>query len=368
VDERERACDEEVVHRGSDPHVYAESILKTCQFSVESPLSCVPGVTGSDLKKRIERIMTDCPRIASGTLPVTLLLTSAVMTLAAPVVVGALGAPIVPSAIETRGEASPSFQSASIKPNATGAMRVTMRVLTGGTWEATNVTLESMIRMSYRLQESQLVGGPDWIYNDRFDIIATSAGANVSDFALRMQSLLAERFNVRVHKETRELPIYALVTARRNGSLGPRLTPAAVDCATPAPRHDGPAPAPTRQPGDRPRCGTIVGMGRLTGGAVTPQQIAMTLSQLTGRTVVDRTGLTGGFDYDLEFAPHSAVRGRGPGGGLPQGPAPEASSRSDAEGVSIFTAVQEQHGLRLDAQRGPVAVVVVDAAERPTED
>jgi uncharacterized protein (TIGR03435 family) len=108
-------------------------------------------------------------------------------------------------------------------------------------------------------------------------------------------------------------------------------------------------------------------MGTLTGGGVTPQQIAMTLSQLTGRTVVDRTGLTGGFDYDLEFAPNSAVRGRGPGGGLPQGPAPEASGRSDAGGVSIFTAVQEQLGLRLDAQHGPVAVVVVDAADRPRD-
>ena len=89
-------------------------------------------------------------------------------------------------------------------PNKTGAMRVTMQVQPGGAWEATNVTLESMIRLAYRIQESQLVGGPAWIYNERFDIVAKSPqGAPGQEFGLRMQSLLAERFGLTLHSETR---------------------------------------------------------------------------------------------------------------------------------------------------------------------
>ncbi len=367
VDERERACDEEVVRLGSDPHVYAESILRTCQFYIESPLSCVPGVTGADLKKRIERIMSDRPRARASAWSRTLLLVGAVTTLSAPVVAGALGAPILPSRIETIAGGRPSFDVATVLSNTTGGARVSMLILPDGTWEATNVTLESMIRMSYRLQESQLVGGPAWIYRERFDIAATVAGGQVSDFAPRMQSLLAERFNLKVHHETRDLPIYALVTARSDAPLGPQLTPAAADCAAAQRARSGLAPLAPRQPDGRPTCGTTVKMGRVTGGGVSMQQMAQVLAQFTGRTVIDRTGLSGAFDYDLEFAPDPAVRGRGPGGGLSVGPTSESTTPLTPRGVSIFSAVQEQLGLRLDAQRGPVAVVVVDDARRPTE-
>ncbi len=368
VDERERACDEEVVRLGSDPHVYAESILRTCQYCIESPLSCVPGVTGSDLKKRIERIMTHRPRTRVGVWDRALLATVAVMTLAAPVAIGALNGParaVGAEAVAATG--IPSFEVATVKPNTSGAMRVTMRVVPGGAYEATNVTLESMIRMAYRLQESQLVGGPAWIYSDRFDILAKSAaGAPQSEFGLRMQSLLAERFNLKVRNETRDLPIYALVLARRDGTRGPRLTPSEVDCETAARGRSGAPPISTR-PGEPPTCGTIIGPGRVTAGGATMAQIARTLSQHTGRTVVDRTALEGSFNYDLEFAPDPGLRGRGPGGGLPPGPAPEETTPANTEGVSIFTAIQEQLGLRLESQRGPVEVVVVDSADQPSE-
>ncbi len=107
--------------------------------------------------------------------------------------------------------------------------------------------------------------------------------------------------------------------------------------------------------------------GRLTGGGTTMPQLAQSLSQYTGRMVIDRTGLTGSFDYDLEFAPDTALRGRGPGGGMPAGPAAQATSPTAPTGDPIFTAVQEQLGLRLDAQRAPVDVLVIDSAEQPTE-
>jgi bla regulator protein BlaR1 len=367
VDERERACDQEVVRRGNDPHVYAESILRTCQFYVETPLSCVPGVTGADLKKRIERIMADRPRAGVRTWSRTLLLIGVAMTLAAPVVVGALGATTLSSPIDTTVYVGHFFDAATVRPNTTGGIRVSMLIQPDGTWEATNVTLESMIRMTYRLQESQLVGGPAWIYTDRFDIHAKmAAGGPIADFSPRMQALLAERFQLKVHNETRDLPIYSLVTARSDGRLGPQLMPAAVDCTALARTRSGPAPALRRQPNERPPCGTTIKMGRMTGGGVSMQQMAQTLAQFTGRMVIDRTGLSGNFDYDLDFAPDPALRGRGLGGARRPVPQPERTSPLDPERPSIFTAVHDQLGLRLDAQRAAVAVVVVDAADRPT--
>jgi bla regulator protein blaR1 len=97
-------------------------------------------------------------------------------------------------------------------------------------------------------------------------------------------------------------------------------------------------------------------------------QLATTLSQFSGRTVVDRTGLTGNYDFDLEFTPDPGLRGRGPGGGLPPAaPAPGSDRVVDPAGVSIFTAIQEQLGLKLDSQRGPVPVLVIESVSQPTE-
>ena len=359
VNERERACDEEVVRLGNEPHVYAESILKTCQFFVESPLSCVSGVTGSDLKKRIERIMADRPATRLNAWRKTALATAAAVTLAAPVAIGALSAPRLPGMDTALTTGNPVFEKTTVKPNKTGAMRVVMQMVPGGAWEATNVTLESMIRLAYRLQDFQVMGGPRWITSERFDILAKSAaGAPPSEFPQRMRSLLAEQFNLKVHSETRELPIYALVRARADGSRGPRLTPSTVDCEALA----------RGEPGERPACGITVRFGHMRGSGVTMSQLVRSLAQQTGRTVLDRTGLTGGFDYDLEFAPDPTLvgRGTGPGGGLPRDPV--ASQRApESDGVSIFAAVQEQLGLRLDPQRAPVDVLVIDAAEQPTE-
>jgi uncharacterized protein (TIGR03435 family) len=322
-------------------------------------------VTGSDLKKRIERIMADRPGASASAWSRTLLLIGAAITLAAPVVAGVLSAATLPSAFDATASGRPRFDAATVRPNATGGARVSMLILPDGTWEATNVTLESMIRLSYRLQPSQLVGGPDWIYTDRFDIVAKSAaGTRAPDFAPRMQSLLAERFNLKLRNETRDLPIYSLVTVSQDGRLGPQLTPAAVDC-TAAARGRAPSPIAPRQPDERPTCGTLNRMGRVMGGGVSMEQMAQTLAQYTGRMVVDRTGLPGHFDYDLDFEPDPVLQARGPGGGLP-GPTAEPASPLDREGRSVFMAVQEQLGLRLDAHRDAIAVVVVDAADRPT--
>ena len=116
-----------------------------------------------------------------------------------------------------------SFDVATIKPNKSGEMRVSMRLIPGGAYEAFNVTLGAMVRQAYRLQDFQLIGAPAWVDQDRFDIVAKPPAGEPLDLQPRMQSLLAERFNLKAREETREFPVYALVVANP-GKLGSKLT------------------------------------------------------------------------------------------------------------------------------------------------
>jgi uncharacterized protein (TIGR03435 family) len=370
VDERERACDEEVVRLGSDPEVYAESILETCKFYVESPLACVAGVTGSDLKKRIEGIMTNCAADSLTRPRRLLLVTAAIGVFAAPIALGALDGPPLAAQVRSAGNTAVAFEVASVKPNDATQMRVMQRFLPGGGFEAFNVTLGAVIRLAYRLQDFQVVGEPDWVHTERFDILAKAPdGAEQSEVGLRIQSLLAERFNLRAHMETRDRPIYALTVARADGSLGPQLRPSAADCEAiaAARRGGGPPPAPPR-PGERPLCGQTSRPGGISGGGATMAQLAIILARFTGRIVLDRTDLAGGFDFDLEFTPDPPARqGIGLGGGLPIPPGATVGT-ADPQAVSIFTAVEEQLGLKLEAQTGPVEVLVIEQVERPAAD
>ena len=385
VHERERACDEAVLRSGGEPHVYAESILKTCEFYAESPLACISGVTGADLKQRIEAIMCNRSATALGSGKLLLLLTAGLAILVGPVLAGGANARPSQSQGQDAAYGALEFDVASIKPNNTGGGRVSMRFLPGGSYEATNVTLRAMIQQAYRMSERQVIGGPGWLETDRFDILAKSPpGAVQAQFPERMQALLVERLNLKTHRETREMPIYALVLARNDGRLGPQIVTSPVDCspgAAPAARGRANISPPAaagaggRQQmpmpgmpalGTDPRpCGIMMGT-RLSGGGTTMAGIANMLQNYTGRLVEDRTGLSGAFDFDLAFTPDPALRGRGPGGGLPAQPGAPGPT-DDPDGVSIFTAVQEQLGLRLESTRGPVEVLVIDSAERPAE-
>ena len=265
----------------------------------------------------------------------------------------------LPSATE------PRFEVASIKraTEASGKVRVGDQIWTsagasfkpGGTFEAVNATLGSIIRLAYGLRDFQTVGGPEWLNTDRFDIQARAPqGAVESDAPRRLQALLADRFALKVHKETRDRPIYALVLARANGSLGPRIRqsqgPAVEGFAAAGGRCTPPGP-----PGP-------ISM-RLCGVTMT-SLVDLYLPMYTDRRVVDRTGLSGGFDVALNFDNRQSVAGVGPAGGLP--PAPPAAEPAAADAVSIFTALEEQLGLKLEPQSGPVEVVVIDHVERPT--
>jgi bla regulator protein blaR1 len=255
--------------------------------------------------------------------------------------------------------ASPAFEVASIKPNKSGDPNGSTNFQTGGRYTARNMAVRALIREAYRLQGFQIVGGPDWIASDRFDILAkaesdlpNSPDGPPQTMFLMLRRLLAERFKLAVHNETRELPVYALVMARSDEKMGPQLRQPAIDCSTFDFRN-----SPTPPPGGF--CGGIQsGPGRFIGKGATMRQLALNLSPRVARIVIDKTGLNRAFDFDLEWT------------SLPvTSDAPATAGPAPADlGPSIFTALQEQLGLKLDSQKGPVEVLVIDRVEHPTED
>lgn len=366
ITERERACDEEVIRLGSERETYAESILKTCQFFVESPLPCIAGVTGSDLKKRVEDIMTRETVPTPGALRRALLAAVGVVAFVAPVAVGAMNPP--PQARDVPDPATlPSFDAVSIRQNVSAGPGGR----TGGTMQpqrfvVQNATLKTIVRRAYGttgqapgntldLLDQQVSGGPDWVTNDKFDITATTtAPIDGAQMRLMVQRMLAERFRLTAHWEKREMPVYLMAIARPDGRPAPGLTlKSEADCAKG--RAEGPPPMPA--PGalaPPPNCGGIqFGPGQLISGGVPMAWLVSTFTNvpvITGidRPVLDRTGLKGNFAFALKFAP-------------PQ------NTNPDPDRPQFMTALQEQLGLKLDATRAPVDVLVIDGVARPSE-
>jgi uncharacterized protein (TIGR03435 family) len=254
-------------------------------------------------------------------------------------------------------EAVPKFEVVSVKVNRSGSDGQSMQLLPGGRAVVTNSLLRPLIETAYALLPQQLVGGPEWLDSDRFDIVAQASenltgsvpGGPPGRAQLMLQRLLAERFNLSVHTEIRELPIYELILARADGRLGPRMSKAKTDCMPLMAAYGrGEAPLPPRS-----ECGMS---GRPGNVSARGARIAMFVSQLAGRTgrlVEDRTELAGGYDFDLEYVPDA-------------GGASDVSV-SVGDGVSLFTALEEQLGLKLRPVRAPVSVLVIDRVERPTE-
>ena len=361
VDERERACDEAVLGGGSEPFTYAESILKTCQLLVESPISCVSGVTGSDLKKRIEHIMTNDIRPGLKTWKKCLLGVVASAAMTVPFVIGVM---TVRPLLAQQPSTNAAFEVTSVKANASGSGMVRMLPAANGGWQAENVSVGMLVRLAYQLQDNQIVGGPKWLFEDRFDVMGTGmAPGRDGPIFDKLKSMLSDRFKLVVHMETREQPMYALLLARRDGKLGDKITPSSTDCTPTGPNGRGRGQAAPPAPGERPKCGFMIGPGRITVGGQTMASLAQTLSRLAGGIVVDKTGLAGTYDVELTYAPDPGISLTGrdlpP---QPGGPPPIANS----DAPSIFTAVQEQLGLKLEATKGPVDVLVVDSAEKPT--
>lgn len=290
-----------------------------------------------------------------------LLTTAGIATIAAPIVIGTLGAPLLRAQSPSGTTNGPAFEAVSIKSRKSGVSPVSIQPSPGSLFMI-NTPLRALICRAYQLQEFELAGGPKWLDSDRFDVVARAAGKPApAQMQLMLRTLLAERFKLQLHSETRDLPLYALVTARRDGKIGPLLRRTESDCAQAASRQDAlgiTLPSSPRAPDAT--CGFF---GRGPGGSakfrgVTMEVLARFLMSPVRRPVIDRTGLTGYFDADLGMAAEL----RPP----PSRDVPDRMSRSPLP--SIFTVIQDRLGLKLDAQRGPVTVLAIDRLEHPTED
>lgn len=252
----------------------------------------------------------------------------------------------------------PGFEVASIKLSSPAGGGAQIGVSPGGMFTARNVTVRTLIQQAFDLRDFQVSGGPGWLDAQLYDIVAKGNGAAVSDdeirkmtdeqrkafkaqFLLKLQMLLADRFQLKAHRETRELPIYALIVAKS----GPKIKPAGGETV----------------PGGLTVGGGDGGQTAITGSSVTMAALARLLSSRVGRAVVEMTDLKGDYDFKMSFTPEMGPQPGSPGDGTGQ------PAGVDTGGPSIFTALQEQLGPRLEAQKGPVEVVVIDSVQKPSE-
>jgi uncharacterized protein (TIGR03435 family) len=239
-----------------------------------------------------------------------------------------------------RAETAKQFDLVVIKPNNGGPGTMIQNQM-GGKFVLTGVNLRLLISLAYDVRDFQITGGPGWAATDRFDVEAKVDGATerLSMEAARpmLQKLMEDRFQLKVRRDSKEMPIYGLGIAKGGSKLKPNV--------------------------DKPGPRIMMGRGVMSGDKVAMNMLVQQLSQLTGRVVVDKTELKGDYDFKLEFTPEA-----GQGGliGPPPPPRPDAPA-ADPNSVSIFTALQEQLGLKLDSQKGPVDVLVIDHAEKPSE-
>ena len=251
------------------------------------------------------------------------------------------------------------FEVASVRQN-TSTEPLVFRNEPGGRLVATNNTLYNLIRNAWNLQPFQMIEGervPSTLRRDRWDITAKAPDGPLAPGAVMamLQQLLIDRFKLVVRRETREMPIYALVLARADKRLGPKIQPSNGECeaARLAALSGVGQPTPPQVP--RGFCGSRTsasnGIGTYSASGLALSEFIRTIAGQTSRFIVDRTGLTGTFDFDVSFTP-----------GKPGAPA------GDNPGLSLFVALEEQLGLKLEDTRGPVEVIVIESFERPTDD
>jgi bla regulator protein blaR1 len=348
LEERERACDQEVVALGSDRQIYAESILKVCEFCLGSPLPCVSGVTGADLKRRMVHVMNDRILHNLGLARRLLLTVAAALAIAVPVTFGLLHP--TPSRAQEQTEAAtaatPIYSSVSIKPSfPNGDNRTKMMFsLMDGSFVARGVTLQRLIQLAYHVQDAQISGPTDLLNKTKFDVDAKLAPRYVQQMSehkdgdedrVMLKSILTDQFKLAAHFETRNLPAYDLVVDGDGSKL--------------------------QASGNEPR-NMHLGRGELTSSGVPLELLAAQLSARLGRPVVDKTGLKGNYAFKLHWTPDQSEQEnlRQAGEMVPPEPA-------DSDGPSLATAVQDQLGLKLQPNTEPVEVLVIDRAQEPAE-
>jgi uncharacterized protein (TIGR03435 family) len=247
---------------------------------------------------------------------------------------------------------APRFDVASVKPNLGSSGTSTWSLLPSGRFAATNSELRMLIFNAYGVTPDRLLGGPDWIKSDRFDILASTApGASESTMLTMLQALLADRFKLVLRREARETAVYSLVIAENDGRVEKALRP--VDCKA-SPTESKAAVGKVAS-----RCSALLmrqpgtGMSAYQSEGVTLNELANTLSRRVGRPVINRTGLAGEFQFELSWLQDLQA-------GAAAAPAPAN------DGPTLFTALQDQLGLKLESGRGPVEFLVIESVERPT--
>jgi bla regulator protein BlaR1 len=354
LNERERACDEEVLESGADRQAYAESILKICEFCVGSPLPCVPGVTGADLKRRIARIMSERVARKLDFSRKLLLSAAAVLAIAAPILAGGLHLTPrrVASQIQTATRAVPAFSTVSIVPSNPGNNRV---ALWSGPNEfvSKNASLQQVIRAVYGVEDDRIIGAPVWLNSEKYDLEAKeddpavndprklSLDQHASEQKRMLQAVLADRLKLALHRETRDLFVYALVLAKG----GPKLQESKPGDSYP---NGFKSPDGVARPG-----GMHLEGSNLVAQGVPVAPLLFHLSRQLHRTVLDETGLSGSYDFALNLPAN-----------IPLGidnPAPPEAYESD-----VSAALERQLGLRLEPRTTSMEVLVIDHVERPS--
>jgi bla regulator protein BlaR1 len=335
VDERERACDEEVLRLGSAPQAYAQGILKVCEFYLESPLRCAAGVTGSNLKKRIEAIMIQRTGRKLNLGQKLLIVVMAAAAVIGPVAIGVANpAPSRARSSQAAVAATQAFESVSITPNRSRDER---RRMIGwdpatGSFQVVNLPLQNLIGYAYGFSYRQISGGPAWVSTERYDISAKLRHpVDQLQIKLALQQVLTEQFRLASHRETRDLPVYELVV----GLNGPKLKAAELTSDPMRRRGMG-----MHQP------------GHLVAKESSMENLTGLLGIQTGRIVVDKTGLQGIYDFTLDWRSSPEMMAS----------AGEVTPSSESV-ASISTALREQLGLELKPQTSPMETLIIDDVE-----
>lgn len=250
----------------------------------------------------------------------------------------------------------PRFEVASVKPSNSADQRPLLNFQSTQI-RASNATVRRLIRVAYNIKDFQISGGPGWAASDLFDISAkTENPAQPDQLMAMLQSLLADRFRLVLRRDTKEMPVYALVVDKS----GPKFKDAHESDPN-IPELSGRTDLPAAGPRLRV---SIIRRGRLTIQGADMPGLATQLSNIVGRTVVDKTGLTGVYDLKLEWVPDENQVAAFQAIGVPEG---FGAPPPDWQGPSLFTALEEQLGLKLDSQKGPVEMFAIERIERPTE-
>ena len=313
-EERERACDERVLERNARPEAYADGILKVCAFCLEPPSPCVSGVSGADLKDRILRIMAKRSGIALNSWRKIVLASAAILALALPVGIGVVHGQAAASDANsgqtpTATANLPKYDVASIKPYKADDGRVRMMMTPDGV-SLQGVPMRLLLPQAFGVEGDRILGEPAWVKSSRYNIEAKVEPDNapkLKDLKIEqrnamMLQLLVDRFNLKYHHEKRELPMYALVVAKD----GLKMKPTKADQDVPG--ADAPKPGDAPGPGDdrAPRPGRgmmMMNPGHIESTGTTVDMLTHVLSRQLSRTVVDKTGLTGEYDFTLDYTP-----------------------------------------------------------------